>query len=482
LRSTTLGTALLSVSIVFAFVSVLFSNISFSVAAIALVAAQIYSYRKFVNDIETTDLKIERKVLDQMMFSMEPTSIAVEVLNRSSEPVRGTFEDIIPEDCVLSSGSNKTSMILPERSILRLSYSITPQKRGTYNIPGMKIERTDSHGLFVEEQVIQQDSHLSVHTEKRAIDIARKMAGREHLEFSGVGKNPAIVLREFEFDGIREYQPGDRARDIHWKLLSKLNRLMTKTYRKEGAVHTTIFLDCGRSMRLQSSKVAKLNHGVDISMQLSNVLINSFHPAGVATFDEMRILNKIRPSVSRHQFDRIVKLLMDVPGTIEDANPSQTKKEETLERKPKAAAITSLPEGGRKEFLSSLAELSTSKVPKRLGIGLEGGIKEILAKNMGQEQLFIIISDLISSRNAVLAGARICKTTGNKMLIIHTYDDWYRESGQMTDAQGIETLYDNISGSIKLEAAFRGYGASYIRIGPADTTSGIVRAIRRGRT
>ena len=481
MRSTTLGTALLSISIVFAFVSVLFSNISFSVAAIALVAAQVYSYRKFVDDLETTDLKIERKMLDQMMFSMEPASISVEVLNRSSEPVRGTFEDMIPEECVLSSGSNKASMILPEHSILKLSYSITPQKRGTHHISGMKVERTDPYGLFVEEQIIQQDSLMNVHTEKRAIDIARKMAGREHLEFSGVGKNPAIVLREFEFDGIRDYVPGDRARDVHWKLLSKFNRLMTKTYRKEGAVHTTIFVDCGRSMRLQSSKVAKLNHAVDISMQLSNVLINSFHPAGVATFDELRVLNKVRPSVSRHQFDRIVKLLMDVPGTIEDANPNPIHKEETQGKESKPARLSGNSNNNRKEFLSSLAELSASKGSKKLGIGLEGGIKETLAKNMGQEQLFIIISDLISSRNAVLAGARICKTTGNKMLIIHTYDDWYREPGQMTDPQAIERLYDDINGSIKLEAAFRGYGASYIRIGPADTTSGIVRAIRRGR-
>jgi len=477
-----LGTALLSLSIVFAFVSVLFSNISFAIVSVALVAAQVYSYRKFIDELESTDLHIDRKVLDQMMFSKEPASITVEVLNKSAEPVRGTFEDVVPEGFVLSSGNNKVTMMLPQRSILKMSYSITPQKRGPHHIPGMKIERMDSYGLFVEEQMIEQDSLLNVHTEKRAIDIARKMAGREHLEFSGVGRNPAIVLREFEFDGIREYVPGDRARDIHWKLLPKLNKLMTKTYRKEGAVHTTIFVDCGRSMRLQSSKVAKMNHAVDISMQLSNVLINSFHPAGVATFDELRVLNKVKPSVSRHQFDRIVKLLMDVPGTIDDKGASPAPKEE-VQNKPQIPAkpIAGPGENG-KEFLSSLTELSVPGGRRRLGIGLEGGIKEILTKNMGQEQLFVIISDLISSRNAILAGARICKSTGNKMLVIHTYDDWYRGNGHSDETGEMERLYGNLDRSIKLEAALRGYGAMYIRIGPADTTSGIVRAIRRGRT
>ena len=39
-----------------------------------------------------------------------------------------------------------------------------------------------------------------------------------------------------------------------------------------------------------------------------------------------------------------------------------------------------------------------------------------------------------------------------------------------------------IEDSVKTEAALRGLGGSYIRIGPADTAPRIVRAIRRGKT
>jgi hypothetical protein len=44
-----------------------------------------------------------------------------------------------------------------------------------------------------------------------------------------------------------------------------------------------------------------------------------------------------------------------------------------------------------------------------------------------------------------------------------------------------ERLYGDLSDSLKIEATFRGMGVSYIRIGPADTASRIVRAIRRGK-
>jgi uncharacterized protein (DUF58 family) len=344
----------------------------------------------------------------------------------------------------------------------------------------MKIARNDSLGLFDEEQTIEHPTVINVHTEKGSFDTARKMAGREHLEFSGMGRNPAVVLREFEFDGIREYVPGDRARDIHWKLFPKLNKLMTKTYRKEGSLQTMVFVDCSRSMRLKRSKVAKIDHAVDLSMQISNVLLSSFYPAGVALFDEINVLNKTSPALGRHQFETIVKVLRGAPSSTEESKlvvrTEELEPNKTPE--PKTTSLKATDEG--KGFLSALDRIATKGVRPALGIGLEGGIKEIVARNRGREQLYIIISDLVSTRDAVIAGARLCKSTGNKMLVIQTYDDWYRNAEVTPDMPEVERLYGHLSDSLRIEATFRGLGASYLRIGPADSASRIVRAIRRG--
>ncbi|HJX04540.1 MAG TPA: DUF58 domain-containing protein, partial [Thermoplasmata archaeon] len=364
---------------------------------------------------------------------------------------------------------------------LRLSYSMIPTKRGPHTIRGMKIDRIDAFGLFSEDQTIEQASDLNVHTEKTSFDAARKMAGREHLEFSGIGRNPAVVLREFEFDGIRDYVPGDRARDIHWKLLPKLNKLMTKTYRKEGAVQTMVLLDCGRSMRLKPHKIAKIDHAVDLSMQLSNVLISSYHPTGVATFDELLINDKVMPALGRHQFEKIVKMLRSVPGAVETLEATSASGTPTP---PKTAGpARKLSRAGQgDDFLSALGNLSGSMMRKRLGYGLEGGIKEIISKSRGREQLFIVVSDLVSSRDAILAGAKLCQATRNRMLVVSLFDDWYTQTTEDADLPQIEKMYGNLEESLRIEAGLRGLGASYIRVGPADTASGIARAIRRGRT
>lgn len=483
LRSTSLGTAILSFAIVFAFTGILFSNLSWTVLSVTFASAYVYAYLRFVSELRRTDLHIERKVLEDVSFAQEPTSISVEILNKDPITVRGTFEDILPENCELSAGSNRSIRALPPKSILRLSYSVIPSKRGPLIIPGMKIARNDSLGLFDEVQIIEHPTIMNVHTEKGSFDTARKMAGREHLEFSGMGRNPAVVLREFEFDGIREYVPGDRARDIMWKLFPKLNKLMTKTYRKEGSLQTIVFVDCSRSMRLKRSKVAKIDHAVDLSMQISNVLLSSFYPAGVALFDETNVLKKASPALGRHQFEIIVKVLREAPSSMEESRGGIFRTEETEPNKtpePKRTSLKATAEG--KEFLSVLDRISTKGARPALGIGLEGGIKEIIASNRGREQLYIIISDLVSTRDAVIAGARICKSTGNKMLVIHTYDDWYRDAEGMPDMPEVERLYGDLSDTLRIEATFRGLGVSYIRIGPADTATRIVRAIRRGRT
>jgi len=478
LRSSYLGTLLISVAIGLGLAGIFFSSLSWAVLSVAIISAYVYSRLAFSSELSRTSLQIERRIGDEMAYTGEPLSVKVEVLNRNSFPIRGSFEDVLPEGCVLADGSNRSEEQLPPRTMLTLSYSMLPEKRGPHLIPGMRLERTDAFGLLIEDQMIDQPTPISVHTKKSSFDAARRIAGREHLEFSGFARNPAIVLRELEFDGLREYVPGDRVRDIHWKSLSKLNKLMTKTYRKEGSLQTMILLDCSSSMRVKSSKVSKIDHALDISMQLSNVLLSSFHPAGAAGFDEVSVISKVMPALGRRQFEAIVRTLRKVPGSFKS----------TVVGTP-APAGPKLPEAANEhtdtedqgEFLSNVMKMSSTHGRVPLGLGLEGVIKESVARGKGQEQLFVVISDLVSSRDAVITGAKVCHSTGNRMLVIHTYDDWYRQGDPRMDLSQMENLYGSLTESLKVEGELRSQGAGYIRIGPADSAARIIRTIRRGR-
>ena len=483
MRTSTLGAVLLSLAIAFAFAGVLFSNLAWTIVTVALVSAFIYGHRQFLEEIRGTSLRIERKILKDIVFTQEPFDVKVEVLNTNPMTVRGEFEDVIPNDCTLSSGSNKIAHELPPRSLLAFSYVLMPQKRGSHLIPGMRIERVDSFGLFAEDQTIEQGTVVRAHTARESYDIAHKMAGREHFEFSGAVTNPAVALRQLEFEGIREYAPGDRARDIHWKVYPKLGKLMTKTYKREGSLNTTIFVDCGRSMRIRTYGIAKIDHALDLSMQLSRVLLSSYHATGVGIFDEVRVLDKIDPSLARHQFESIVRVLKAVPSSFPASEETAPIRTETAPERNRSedASLNMISANEREAFLSAIGTLRGTDHGAGLGVGLERAVKESVSKGKKQQQLFIVITDLISSRDSIVEAARTTKRTGNRLIVIHTYDDWYRRDTPIPEIPEIERMYDTLGTSLKMEASLRALGSSYIRVGPADNASRIVRAIRRGQ-
>jgi len=451
--------------------SILFELVSFALLSATLVAVLMYARLRFISDIDSSRVAVERKVLESLPFARQPVPLTVEVLNTGSASIRGSFEDVLPEGCELSGGSNVfEGELLPKHSVT-LSYSVTPPRRGTYTFPGLRMLREDAFGMYGDSQMMEKSFVLSVHTQKKALEAARRLAGKEHFEESGISRSVAMVMRDLEFDSIRDYASGDRARDIHWKLYSKMHKLMTKVYRKEGAIQTMILVDCSRSMRVARNGFSKLDHAVDLSLQLSRVLLSGFHSAGVALIDEVSVIGEIPPSLSRTQFPRIVRMLRMAPSCKElgpmPLNPA------TDERVPQG------PE--QEQFLAALKALGGASQGRYLSAGLDDLVRTSTTKSKGQKQLFIVISDLVSSRDSVVTGSKICQRTGNRMLVLHTYDDWYGGTDGPLDVTEAERLCENFQSQIGLEAQLRHTGASYLRIGPGDVVGGIVRAVRRGK-
>jgi uncharacterized protein (DUF58 family) len=435
----------------------------------------LYARSRFVWELSRSNIRITHRLLDDMAFADEPVSVSVEVVNGDAAPLHAVLEAILPEGSSLGAGRNKVTATVPPRSVSSFTYSFVPQKRGVHVVGTVDIERTDALGLFTHKETVGEGRPLSVHTRRDAFDTARKTAGREHFEYSGMSRTPAVVLREFEFDGLREHVPGDKSRDIHWKSFARTGKLMTKTYKKEGTLKTMIFVDCSRSMRLADGGMAKVDHAVDLTLQLSNVLLSSFHPAGVALYDELTVSGQVEPALGRHQFERIIRSLRNMPDAVTAGD--HTAADATTVSAPIAPQLSNGSDEGD-AFLRAVKVMKHSE--KKGTMGLEDAAQHIISHSRGQELLFIVVSDLLSSRDAAIACAKICRRTGNRLLVIQTYTDWYASPKTALDAAEGEKLYGRIGDGVKSESLLRGAGASFIRIGPADTTARIVRSIRRG--
>ena len=351
---------------------------------------------------------------------------------------------------------------------------------------------------------MEDGTEFSVHTTRESMERARKLASREHLEYSGLSRHLAMVMYDLEFDNIREYLPGDRSRDIHWKLMSKLGEMYTKVYTREGIIQTMVFVDCSSSMRVVGDGMNKMDHAIDLCMQISKVLLSSFHATGVCLLDEVSVISQVPPSHGRRQFDRIVESLRKVPPAIsvEEVSGHGTAGEDEAVRGAEPEAVPEeasevepeenphVPPVGHSgsetgevesDFMSLVRSLGSKSLDRSKGVGFDGVIRNLLTKKAGKKLMTIVITDMRSSRDAVVAGARFCGRKGSKMLVLHLCDDWYEDAKAPLDVAEVERLYGNLQEHIGLEGKLRRTGSAYLRIGPADTTASIVRSMRWGR-
>ncbi len=475
------GVVLFVSAAVFALAGILFPSLAFALMCPVLVGVLIYARAKFIGEVRATEIIINRSSHDEVPFAGQPMALTVEILNAGPAPVRCDLEDVLPEDCELAAGTNRYSGTIPAQSQMVLSYTVVPQKRKLYIFDGLRLDMRDEFGLFSHSTTVEDGTKITVHTSKESLQTARRIAGREHLEYSGQARHLSAVMYDLEFDSLRDYLPGDKPRDIDWKLLARLDELFTKVYTKEGAIQTMIFVDCSRSMRASGDGLSKIDHSIDLCLQLSRVLLSSYHAAGVALIDEVSVIEQLRPSLVRHQFERIIEILRNAPSTmaqpehepVEVPSVAPAANGEQAVEGPEAAAQ-------RERFLSTVKALGVRTSKRSRGVGMDDVIRKLLTAR-DQKQMVIVITDLISSRDAVLASARLCQRRGSQMLVLHMYDDWYEKTDGGVDVPEAERMYGNLMKYLEVEARLRKMGASYVRIGPADATASIVRTIRWGK-
>jgi len=208
-------------------------------------------------------------------------------------------------------------------------------------------------------------------------------------------------------------------------------------------------------------------------MQISNVLLSNMHPSGIALFDEVDILGETTPALGRRQFERIVTALRKAPGAIDG--------ESVRTDSTNQAKMNNHGGAGSKEFIGAMESIARRRgLSGSSRLGLEGEILRISAMKRSQQKLFVVMTDLTSCREAVIAGSKLCRRTNNKMLVINMYNDWYNPAHDGDEISRYERMYETLDESMAIEKVLRRQGVSFLRVGPADTAPRIVRTIRRG--
>lgn len=199
---------------------------------------------------------------------------------------------------------------------------------------------------------------------------------REVVEGLRVGSHRS-PLRGFstEFAHHRQYAPGDPIRSIDWRVFGRTERYYTKLYEAETNFDCHLLIDSSASMSYGSGKVSKLEYAKFLAASIAYMVLKQRDSVGLSVFDsEVRAYMPPRSSMGVIlEIDRMLRVTKPVPKTT---------------------------------------------IAKQL---------HDIALLMKRRSFVVLISDLFSDVNDIMAGLDHLKFDGHNVVVIQTLDPYELE-------------------------------------------------------
>lgn len=127
-----------------------------------------------------------------------------------------------------------------------VSVPVSTDVCGLHPVMLRRVKVFDYLGLFAHGRRKKLRAQVAVFPDAPAMDITLPEAFLPHLEGEDTPQLALAGSSTQEVRQIRDYQPGDSFRTIHWKQSARTDTLMVREYAKEGKRSLTVTLDMER--------------------------------------------------------------------------------------------------------------------------------------------------------------------------------------------------------------------------------------------
>ena len=237
-------------------------------------------------------LDCERSVSRTTLLQGEETEVEVRVTNRRGWPIPWIYlNDPHPVDFPRVGENVRLAVLMPGRSVT-LKYRLPCPRRGYHRIGPILMESGDLFGLQKRFRTGEQQEYISVLPTIAYIDTFNIASRRPHGPVKATNRAYADPSR---LAGLREYQPGDPLKHIHWKASARHGELMTKTYEPSSVMGGTLILDlhadsyvledAENRMELAITVTASVAHLLQMGGEQVGMLTNGFDAAEAARYE-----------------------------------------------------------------------------------------------------------------------------------------------------------------------------------------------------
>lgn len=229
-----------------------------------LLAVLVVSY--LASRLSTRALACRRETADRV-FEQEPLGVGITIANQGRFPrLLLTVVDRVPEFVEVDQPPEFVLPALWRGEEVRLSYQARPQKRGVFRLGPLTVSSSDPFGIFPRFLPLPATAEAVVYPRPVPLDGLIAQQGADPGVSSGERSRTSDA--DMDFYSVREYQPGDDLRRIHWPTTARHSQLTVMEFERGAASSLAVVLDTRAGTEVGSGLETTLELGVKIAASL----------------------------------------------------------------------------------------------------------------------------------------------------------------------------------------------------------------------
>jgi uncharacterized protein (DUF58 family) len=225
----------------------------------------------FVGRRQNGGLSAERR-LEGIGIPGRPLPVTVTLKNRDHWPKRHLLvQDRLPKWLERDGDARPILAPLSSSGTETVTYYLRPEKRGCYPVGPLEVTATDPLGIFHFRQEISGTTELLVYPS--TVDLPWVFPPGGSLYGASSLHTAEMRGQGSEFYGIREYQPGDPLRRVHWRSSARMGRLAVVEYEHDVSVDLTLLLDARRGSEVGEGIDTTLETAATVAASLAQMVL-----------------------------------------------------------------------------------------------------------------------------------------------------------------------------------------------------------------
>ncbi len=212
--------------------------------------------------------------------------VDLSIVNRSALPIVWLFvEDLLPPASFAApsaplaiDGDRALVMRLNPGQSHQWTYRLTCRRRGYFQVGPLVLETGDVFGFDRKFRVLAEPNYLLVLPQViplEAYDVTSRRPIGEIVMTHRLFEDPTRIR------GVRDYQPGDPLRQIHWRATARTGKLHSKIYEPSCLAGATIVIDFHEASYSQGDEPVRSELAVTAAASIANTLFEAGQQLGL---------------------------------------------------------------------------------------------------------------------------------------------------------------------------------------------------------